>query len=47
MRDCASRFAGVTAWTYLSIVMLTFAWRNSACVVATSAPWLFTRVPKV
>src|ERR1700730_18298257 len=25
MRDCASRLAGVTAWTYLSIVMLTFA----------------------
>jgi hypothetical protein len=25
MRDCASRFAGVTAWTYRSIVMLALA----------------------
>jgi hypothetical protein len=44
-RLCASRFAGVTAWTYLSIVMLAFACRINACVVATSAPWLFTSVP--
>ncbi len=38
IRDCASRLAGVTAWTYLSIGMLAFACRMSACVVATSAP---------
>jgi hypothetical protein len=44
---CASRFAGVTAWTYLSIVMLTQAWRISPCTVATSAPLAFKMVPKV
>jgi hypothetical protein len=28
IRLCASRLAGVTAWTYLSIVMLAFACRG-------------------
>lgn len=31
--------------TYLSMVMLTLAWRMSSFVVATSAPPAFTRVP--